>query len=135
MRGYIADSHVFLWLLVRPENLNPDIVQKVRYGSDPWFLSVASLWEICIKAALGKLRLPDRISGAPASGLIEAAGRAGLSVLPIAANHLDRLVALPPHHKDPFDRLLIVQATTEDLILVSRDGQFAAYTDVTVLKA
>ena len=86
-------------------------------------LSVASVWEMQIKIQLGKLKL-----SLPLKELIKSQQETNeLTLLPVALTHVLALDALPLHHKDPFDRLLIAQSTEEDLTLVSADSQFSAY--------
>lgn len=85
-------------------------------------LSVASVWELAIKASLGKLTLP-----APLHEYVEEKVAAGLRVLPVEWPHAAAVVDLPFHHRDPFDRLIIAQALTERLPVVSGDPAFRAY--------
>jgi PIN domain nuclease of toxin-antitoxin system len=83
------------------------------------FVSAASAWEIAIKSALGRVRLPRPFSeGVEESGFVE---------LPIAFSHADAVELLPPHHSDPFDRMLIAQAKVERLVLVTHDRNFEMY--------
>jgi len=93
------------------------------------FISVASLWEIAIKFSIGKLSL-----SAPFDQLIpQQLSLNGFELLPIEIAHLATVAALPFHHRDPFDRLLIAQAMTEKIPVVSSDSAFDAYTNVTRL--
>lgn len=95
----------------------------LRNPANTLLLIVASVWEMQIKAHAGKLEL-----GLPLYGLVESQRRAnGIEVLPIQLLHVLAFDELPPHHKDPFDRLLIAQANAEDLTLVSVDPVFANY--------
>lgn len=83
------------------------------------FVSAASAWEVAIKAALGRVKLPRPFSeGVEESGFVE---------LPIAFRHADAVELLPPHHADPFDRMLVAQARVERLVLVTHDRSFEAY--------
>ena len=83
------------------------------------FLSVASLWEIEIKRELGKLKIPKNLH----QEIIEE----GIQELPIMANHIHKLSSLPRHHNDPFDRILIAQALSEDFILITSDLNISKY--------
>jgi PIN domain nuclease of toxin-antitoxin system len=83
------------------------------------FVSMASLWELQIKTTIGKLRLPDRF--------FEELEPAGFQLLPIALQDVERYGALPLHHRDPFDRMLIAQAQHHALTLVTRDDALARY--------
>ena len=87
-------------------------------------VSAVTIWEIAIKRSLGKLEAPD--------GLLSQLERAGVDLLPVSARHADQVTALPPHHRDPFDRLLVAQATVEGLTLVSGDEDIRRY-DVEVV--
>jgi PIN domain nuclease of toxin-antitoxin system len=84
---------------------------------------MASVWEIGIKLSLGRLELPMGIS----AFLSEATAKLGVQLLPVSVRHVEFLVRLPWHHKDPFDRLLLAQAKVEELALVSADGAFDRY--------
>jgi len=87
-------------------------------------VSAATIWEVAIKRSLGKLEAPER--------LLSQLERAGVDLLPVRARHADRVAALPLHHRDPFDRLLVAQATVEGLALVSGDEDIRRY-DVEVV--
>ena len=88
------------------------------------FFSAASIWEIAIKRAQGKLEVPD--------SLLDTMSEHGFAELPVLSVHGIRAGALPPHHQDPFDRMIVAQAQNEGLTVVTRDRQIAAY-DVPVL--
>lgn len=82
-------------------------------------VSAVSVWEVAIKRGLGKLDAPD--------DLLQQLERARVELLPITARHADGVATLPPHHRDPFDRLLVVQATSEQLAIVSADESLRSY--------
>ena len=127
MKRYLLDTHVLLrWRAgeLRGRKRVRSILSRPR-GS--LWLSVASVWEICIKRALGKLDLPM-----PTKDFVEGALAAGLDLLPIRPAHVYRVETLPGPHRDPFDRLLVAQALEERLVLVSGDPQLAGY-DVDVV--
>ncbi len=88
-------------------------------GSVPLFFSAASIWEIAIKSAKGKLDVPDR--------LLNTMQQRGFVELPVLARHAIVAGALPPHHGDPFDRMIVAQAKCEGLAVVTSDKQIAAY--------
>lgn len=94
--------------------------------ADEVYVSAASIWEIAIKTRLGKLK-------ADTDRLLEMSEQAGFVELPVTSRHAARVVQLPDHHTDPFDRLLVAQAMTEPLLLVTVDGQLAAYGDLVML--
>ncbi len=121
--AYLLDTHTFLWLASDDSRL-PARVRRLALRADTTLiLSVASIWELAIKASLGKLDL--RI---PLAELIDAQ-RTDLRarLLPIEAEHAMRVESLEFHHRDPFDRLLVAQAAVEDVPLLSADVQLDAY--------
>lgn len=116
--GLLLDTHVLLWWLDDDPTLDSAI--KDRLDVDPEiFVSAATVWEIGIKQALGKLSADG--------DLASQARDAGFTALPIVAAHAVTAAALPLHHRDPFDRMLIGQASCEGLTLMTRDRQFDAY--------
>jgi PIN domain nuclease of toxin-antitoxin system len=119
----LLDTHAFIWWASAPEKLSEQVLVAFQDRNNGLILSVASVWEMQIKLQLGKLKLKASLNS-----LIEAQQRANdLQVLPIELSHVLALSDLPPHHKDPFDRLLIAQAGAEDASLVSADEVFSRY--------
>ncbi len=119
----LLDTHIFIWWADQPEKLSPAALSALEDEANELLLSVASVWEMQIKIQLGKLKL-----SLPLKELIKSQQETNeLTLLPVALTHVLALDALPLHHKDPFDRLLIAQSTEEDLTLVSADSQFSAY--------
>ena len=123
MRAYLLDTAIFLWSLGPAEKLNSQARALLEDRSTELFLSAASSWEISIKVALGKLRLPESAS----TYLPKRLTSQGIRSLPIS--HLHALTAgeLPRHHRDPFDRMLVAQARSEDLVLMTADSSFKKY--------
>jgi len=121
--GLLVDTHVVLWHLRDDTRLGPRPSAALESGVDV-FVSAASFWEIAIKSARGKLDVPD--------DLPDAIERAGFALLDVTPKHVWAVRALPPHHGDPFDRLLVAQAREEGLTLLSSDSAFAAYDVPTV---
>lgn len=118
----LLDTHALLWRLSGDARL-PEPASAAIDEADLVLVSAASLWELTIKHAQG--RLPQV---APLLERLEPElKRAGFDQLPITIRHMPALHALPPHHKDPFDRLLIAQALSEDLVLVSNETLFDRY--------
>lgn len=114
----LLDTHVVLWWLQDDDTL--DSATKERLDVDPEiFVSAATVWEVGIKQALGKL--------AGEGSLAEHIRDSGFAVLPISADHGIAASALPLHHRDPFDRMLIGQALVEGLTVMTRDRAFGAY--------
>jgi PIN domain nuclease of toxin-antitoxin system len=131
---YLLDTHVFLTMADPSRKLAAPAVAALGAATSEVFLSVVSLAECCIKASLGKLDLPKEIEADPLVGFRTSCERAGMTMLPIVAEHACRLRFLPRHHGDPFDRLLIAQAMEENLVLVSADRAFAAYDGLALLR-
>jgi PIN domain nuclease of toxin-antitoxin system len=124
---FLLDTAVVLWALVLPKRLS--VAAREAIERKQVFLSVASYWEIVIKAKKGILDISDPVSWWDRTSTLFD-GR----VLPIRASHISALVALPDLHRDPFDRILIAQAIAEGLPLITSDQQIAAYPVRTVWK-
>lgn len=135
MAGLLIDSHIFLWLLEAPERLDGALLSRLKDPSERLLLSAASVWEICIKAGLGKLPLPARVAADPEAGFREALAATRIDLLPIELRHAAAVLALPRRHRDPFDRLLVAQALADDLTLVSGDRAFALYENLKLVRA
>lgn len=119
----LLDTHCWLWMQVAPERFS-DATRAVLVNPDnQLLLSAASSWEIGIKWALGKLDLPIP----PRDFIPERMRRQQVTGLAIDHHHALLASALPPHHRDPFDRLLIAQAQSEDLTLLTDDAQMEPY--------
>lgn len=119
----LLDTHVFLWLRTAPSKIPEQVLAYYQDVDTDVFLSMASLWEMQIKHQLGKLELD-----LPLNELIEQQClNNGLQILTIEFAHIYQLQALPLHHNDPFDRLLLAQTQVENLQLVSADRAFAHY--------
>lgn len=123
----LLDTHVALWAISDDRKLS-DAGRRAIAAADQVLVSVVSLWEIAIKHALRKGRHDDMVvSGTEAARLFAVAG---YSILPILADHATALDTLPPLHGDPFDRLLVAQALTEPMHLLTRDARLSAYGDL-----
>lgn len=115
----LLDTHVFLWMLADPGRLSAPARQAIQNPNHTVFVSAVTSVEIAIKRALGKLEAPAHLGHHITSrGLIE---------LPLHYAHGEALQDLPPHHQDPFDRMLIAQARHERLTLITHDRKFEAY--------
>lgn len=121
----LLDTHVLLWWRADDRRLGDEARQAIA-TADLVFVSAASAWEASIKRALGKLRM----KGSFAQGVDES----GFDRLPITMGHAEEAASLPAHHTDPFDRMLVAQARSEHLVLVTADARMDAY-DVQILKA
>lgn len=119
----LLDTHVLLWWLVEEARLSATARQAIADPASELFLSAASTWEIAIKVGLGRLRLPS-----PLRSLIPKVLREqSIQPLPISNAHAVAVADLPPHHRDPFDRMLVAQARLEKLVILSSDPVFARY--------
>jgi len=120
---FLLDTHIFIWWADQPEKLSPNALSALEDEANELLLSVASVWEMQIKTQLGKLNL-----SLPLKQLLKSQQQTNeLTVLPVTLKHVLALEALPFHHKDPFDRLLIAQSIEEELTIVTADSQFSAY--------
>ncbi|MGB7375889.1 MAG: type II toxin-antitoxin system VapC family toxin [Rivularia sp. (in: cyanobacteria)] len=119
----LLDTHTFLWFIGGNLNLSSTAKNAIENTNNQRFISIATLWEISIKVSIGKLKL-----GLEFTKLVEQEvyGNA-IEILEILPEHLDELVNLPFHHKDPFDRLIIAQSLVEDATLISKDAVFQSY--------
>lgn len=118
----LLDTHAVIWFITEDDQLPPRIKELIEDTTNMCFVSIASLWELGVKYSLGKLDLKVGIKK-----IFELIDQSGLTILPITANHILTNTTLPFHHRDPFDRLIIAQAKSEDLKLISKDGQFKVY--------
>ena len=123
MSALLLDTHALLWWLDDDRRLGDTARRTIAAGEV--FVSIASLWEIAVKHGLGKLAIgPEPVAG--------AIDRSGFAILQIARHHCAALARLPHHHRDPFDRMLIAQAASEQLPIMTADRHFAAY-DIEVM--
>ena len=114
----LLDTHVFLWWSTASRRLTADARNAIA-EADEVFVSAASAWEAAIKIALGRLQMDVPFE--------EAVAASAFRPLRIEFAHAAAAGALPPHHSDPFDRMLVAQAQTEGFTVVTRDRQFQAY--------
>lgn len=121
----LLDSHVALWWLLDDPALGPQCRTMIERADEAYFSSVTP-WELGIKRALGKLTMPDGLVGTLSDG--------GFLPLGISPDHAEHAPALPAHHGDPFDRMLVAQAQLEALALVTGDRSLSAY-DVQLVDA
>jgi len=121
----LLDTHIVLWWLTDDSTLADDIKNKLDHEPDV-YVSAATIWEVAIKQAIGKLVEP--------AGLPELIRDCGFQELPIRHEHAVTAGRLPMIHRDPFDRMLVAQAACEDLTLVTRDPHCQKY-DVAILPA
>ena len=119
----LLDTHAFLWIAGDWKQIREPARKTLSNVETELFLSVASLWEIVIKASIGRLILPLE----PTVFLPRRISDFGISTIAIAADHAFAVSQLAPHHADPFDRMIIAQARVEGLRVATRDRMFAKY--------
>lgn len=119
----LLDTQIFIWWDSEAERLPAGVLQLCEDETNRLVLSVASLWEMQIKAQLGKLTLSRPLQQL----VLDQQNDNGLELLPVEAAHVYGLQTLLPYHKDPFDRLLIAQAITEGMPVLSVDTVFRQY--------
>jgi PIN domain nuclease of toxin-antitoxin system len=119
----LFDSHVALWWLAGDPSVSARCQQTVS-DADEVFVSAVTPWELGIKRSLGKVDYP--------ADLVATLRRSGFRMLSVAADHAELAPVLPPHHRDPFDRMLVAQARLESLVLVTADASLLPY-DVEII--
>ena len=119
MPRLLLDTHVLLWALEDSQALSVDARQSIADTRNEVFVSAVSIWEMAIKRSLGKLRAPDNLA--------DTVQEAGFAALPITLAHAEQAGMLPPHHGDPFDRMLVAQALAEGLVVVTDDAMISKY--------
>jgi PIN domain nuclease of toxin-antitoxin system len=124
----LLDTQCWLWMSLAPDRFSARSRRLVETRDTTLYLSAASAWEVAIKHALGKLRLPEP----PITYVPSRVAALGVQPLPIDQQHALHVATLPPHHRDPFDRLLIAQAQIDDLSILTADPVFASYDVATI---
>ena len=120
---YLLDTGVWIWSVSRVERLNAHSREILSSSKEEIYLSAATSWEVSIKMRLGKLHLP----APPAECIPTFTARQGLRLLPVHHHHAFGVHDLPPHHRDPFDRLIISQSLAEDMTILTADRVFRKY--------
>ena len=119
---FLLDTHLLLWAAGEPKRLSKAVRSLLEDADNELLFSAASLWEVAIKSALGRkdFRVEVRLLR---RGLLDN----GYSELPVVSDHVVAIESLPPIHKDPFDRVLVAQATVEGITLLTNDPVVAQY--------
>jgi PIN domain nuclease of toxin-antitoxin system len=118
----LVDTHAFLWFMAGDRRLRRSARHAIEESNGQWWLSAASVWELGIKSSLGRLTLP-----APLDEYIAAKVQQGLRILSVDWTHAAAVERLAFHHRDPFDRVIVVQAQSERIAVVTKDPVFAKY--------
>lgn len=123
--NYLLDTHTFLWFLEGNNNLSEKARISIENTKNIKFISIASIWEVAIKLNLGKLKLDIKLEE-----LKEEILKNNFEILPLDFEHIIELSNLEEIHKDPFDKLIISQAISEKLTIISKDSNFSLYSRV-----
>jgi PIN domain nuclease of toxin-antitoxin system len=119
----LLDTHAWLWMLIEPDRIGPQTLALIVEPGHTFLLSGASVWELAIKHAAGRLSLPE-----PPLEYVRSRTRAdGIALLAMSVEHVCRAAPLERHHADPFDRVLVAQAKIEDLVVVTHDRNIPRY--------
>jgi len=119
----LLDTHAFLWWITNDPRVSKKVREIISDGENELFLSVASGWEMAIKAGLGRLQLPPNLE----HFILEQMALNAIESLPVQMSHALHVYKLPAHHRDPFDRMLIAQAQLQNLPILTVDPQIARY--------
>lgn len=122
MAGNLLDTHAFIWFINGDDALSRKALEAIENHPESNYVSIASLWEIAVKISLGKLDTKQ-----PFSRIADEITKNGFHILPIEFEDVLQLTALTFFHKDPFDRLIIAQAVTNKLQVISKDQYFTEY--------
>lgn len=115
----LLDTHTLVWAITEPERVAPEALALIESSENEVFVSVVSPWELAIKLSRRRIELPQIF--------YETLRDGQFSLLPVTIRHTEVIPALPHHHRDPFDRMLIAQAQVEDLTLVTSDREIRRY--------
>ncbi len=119
MARFLLDTHALLWWMAEPQRLDGRAYEAIADSFNEVFVSSISGWEIAVKHALGKLQAPDNLEA--------SIKKQGFTSLSLTFRHAEQAGTLPPHHGDPFDRMLVAQAQIEELIVVTSNRQISRY--------
>lgn len=121
----LLDTHLLYWVLFEPERIPATVREELEEPANEVFFSAIGIWEMAIKASLGRLELDVDLQA-----IAPAAVASGFAELPVFSSAAARVATLPMHHRDPFDRLLVAQALTESALLYTRDSRLEQYSDI-----
>lgn len=119
---YLLDTNALLYFLYDSEKLSEKASEVIYHGNEKISVSIVSMWEIALKASIGKLEIKSSISK-----IVETCEKEQFSILPIRPFHLDEIGTLPAIHGDPFDRLIVSQAIAENLVIITKDRTMPLY--------
>ena len=119
---YLLDTNALLYFLYDSEKLSKRASDIIYHNDEKINVSIVSMWEIAIKSSIGKLEIKSSISK-----IAETCENEQFDILPIKPFHLDKIERLPAIHGDPFERLIISQAISENLVIITKDGTIPMY--------
>jgi PIN domain nuclease of toxin-antitoxin system len=119
----LLDTHTLLWAVLEPRSLSPRVRALVEDRANEFVLSAVTVWEVAVKASMGKLAVPGPVP----EFFAEARRELGLLPLTVTDVHCLRVGELPWHHRDPFDRLLIAQSLVEGVPILTHDRRIRTY--------
>jgi PIN domain nuclease of toxin-antitoxin system len=120
----LLDTHTFIWFISGDQALPQKALDAIKNTENKCYISIASIWEIAIKFSLKKLELKSDFDN-----IIDFLASNDIEVLQLTFQHLQKIINLEFHHRDPFDRLIIAQAIVENLTIITKDENFSRYTD------
>jgi PIN domain nuclease of toxin-antitoxin system len=120
----LLDTHTFIWFISGDQTLPQKALDAIKNTENKCYISIASIWEIAIKFSLKKLELKSDFDN-----IIDFLASNDIEVLQLTFQHLQKIINLEFHHRDPFDRLIIAQAIVENLTIITKDENFSRYTD------
>lgn len=123
---YLLDTHSLLWTIFEPDKLSAETQEIILNQNNIICVSLISLWEISIKQNIGRLDIPEEF--------FEVVSQGGFEMLSLTTSQIEQYRTLPLHHRDPFDRMLIIQARQQKLIFITRNSEINKY-DVEIVKA
>ncbi len=124
---YLLDTHTLIWFIEGDGKLHQNLKSAIENPENQIFVSIVTFWEIAIKQSLNKLELNNSIED-----YINKVTENNIAIVSVSFEHILKLTTLPFYHRDPFDRMLIVQAIIENMVVISKDTHFADY-EVTIL--
>lgn len=119
---FLLDTHTFIWFINGDESLPEEVINGIKNVNNKCFISIGSIWEMAIKSSLNKLELKSDFNK-----IVDLLIDNDIEILPITFKHIQVLTVLPFHHRDPFDRIIISQGISEQLIIITKDGSFKKY--------
>lgn len=125
----LLDTHTFIWFINGDSSLPEQVRNEIKNINNRCFLSIASLWEMAIKLSINKLQLKSDFNK-----VVEFLIDNDIEILPITFEHIQKLLKLKFHHRDPFDRLIIAQGAIEKLLILTKDENFKKYKVKTMWK-